>query len=861
MTPLARLVRTGLIAILLLLLTVPVSQAKILKSPSDRPDSEDLFLLGFGELTMHMLDVSGGDEATEAFESANPTLKADFSTNYRMSLFANGTATSDFLLDGALIVDSRIGDEYRTVDPSVWRLKMSVESTEPIWDTWRFTGHGVFDPARQWEVANLDKRLLYQPQEPSRLELLMRLESEQYGVIEGGSIRPSFKDAKFTLHQRSIFGAYADLHGESVGAELVAGKLEGKSFRETTQEGGEYGFRADGTSGPFELTNAPITRGSEEVKIQVRDRFDESTVLSTRTLVRDVDYNVDYLRASILLHRPVASETSSADPVYVVITYDYLREANDDIMGGRARAMSGENFTISGSYLHRNIDDEATGFGVDEPEDLVAGDASFKVDDHTTGYVEVAGSQNPDDDDDYTAARAGIKTNVIDGLTLNADFQRISDQFRSFTNSDLNPTKNQQRWDIGGDYQITESQKATASFGLRRGLEANGLFNRYDGIRDEKIYAAGYRNDLSTTFGFGARLEKREVEDRDNPNDESNYQNRIIVDVDGTLEDFLFFGKFGYAANYEQIRFRNDLDFGKHDANTNQMAVTLTSQPSENADFKIIQRFAARKDRVFDIYDERQDVTILNARYRPHENVNTFTTYEYKRYTTPGESLDLWQDDPNRIDRAATLAIEYLPLDKIKALAKFSRYDQNKATIDSTTRSINDHLLGQLTYFHTHHLSFSAESELRSRSTHSTVQSRDRDWDLGLRVNWNRDRLNEFTVGMLRRWQMFGQGAWNTTVTPAEQINTETKSVTYIALLSGSISLTERFFARGSIKGTLLNEPLDDEKTFARLELGYDSFSWYRFSVGYERIASDNLEDPERDYTGQGVFVRFSGKM
>jgi hypothetical protein len=297
-------IQSGLIAILLGFLAVQTSGAQVGEWPESARNRQDLFLLGFGELTMHVLDVSGN---TDAFERSNPTLKKDFSTNYRLSLLANGNAISDFFVNGAVIVDSRIGDEYRTIDPTVFRLKMSVESTEPLWDGWRFTGHGLYDPNRQWELENLDTRLLTQPQEPSKLELLMRLESDEYGVIEGGSLRPSFKGAKFSLHQRSLFGVYADLHTGQVGAEVVGGKLEGKSFREGTA----VGIRADGTIGPYDLTHAPITRGSEEVKIEVRDRFNESTVLSTRTLVRDIDYNVDYLRGRVLLYRPVPSESIS----------------------------------------------------------------------------------------------------------------------------------------------------------------------------------------------------------------------------------------------------------------------------------------------------------------------------------------------------------------------------------------------------------------------------------------------------------------------------------------------------------------------------------------------------------------------
>jgi len=839
----AKCIRLGILAGLLVVMTISASDAKILKRPDTSPDYQDLFLLGFGELTMQTFNVSGGDSADVAFEQGNPNLKADFGANYRVSLFANGNATRNFRLNGALIIDSRIGEEYYTMDPSVFRLKMSVETTEPIWDGWRFTGHGVFDPHRQWEMANLDKRLLYQPQEPARLELFMRLESDEYGLIEGGSLRPSFQGAKFTLHQRSVFGAYANLHKGRFGGEAVAGKLEGKSFR----EGDVVGIRADGTSGPYDLEHTPITRGSEEIKIQVRDRYDTTTVVSSKMLIREIDYNMDYLRGRVLLHQPVSSETAAGDPIFIVITYDYLREFNDEIFGGRARVTPIDEVTVSGSLLHRNIDSRASGDGIDEPEDVLAADATLKLDDHTTGYIEVAGSENPNAADKNNALRLGAKTEVIDGLTLNADFQKIDDQFRSFTNSDLDPVKNQQRLNLGGSFDLTEDQTFDASYANLQGLEANGHYNHYSGLRDEKIYRAGYRNNFVDPLGFGVRVERRKVQDRNNTAHEDNTQDRALLDVDGKLEDFFIFGKFGYAANYEHIRFRNEVVLGRNDANTNQLALTLTSQPSEQASVKLTQRVAVRSDLELDLYDDRQDATFLTVQLRPGENLNTLTNYEYKRYTVPGSGVKLWQDDPIRSAWAGNFALEYLPLDKIKALGKIGRR-RAKDWVNDSTRT-NDFLLGQVSYFHTHHLSFHAESEVTKSAKHagSVRIERDRVWDLGLRVNWNRDRFHEFTAGLIRRDIQDGL--------------TGTESASYIVLLSGSLSLTERFFARGSVKGILLNDPINDEKTFAKLEVGYDSHDWYRMSIGYERIQSDNDQNSDWDYTGQGIFVRFTGKM
>ncbi|MEZ5359609.1 MAG: hypothetical protein R3F48_12390 [Candidatus Zixiibacteriota bacterium] len=830
----------------LLMLLASQSSAKVFKWQDSSNQDKDLLLLGFGEVTLHYLDVDGN---VNAFEEANPDFKKDFTSNYRLSLFANGNTTGDFTINGAAIIDSRIDDEYRTNDPSLFRLRMSIESTEPIWGAWRFTGKGLYDPNRQWELENLDTRLLTVPQEPAELELLMRLQSDKYGIIEGGSLRSSFRDAKFTLNERSLFGIYADVHteNEAIGAEAVGGKLEGKSYR----EGSAYGVRADGTTGPVNLDNAPVTRGSETVKIEVRDRFDETTILSSTTLTRDIDYTPDYLQGRILLHQPVASETVNGDPVYIVVTYDYLRDDNDEILGGRAKASPVDGVKVSGSYLKRYIDDDATGAGIEEPENLYAGDASVEIDEHTKAYFEAAGSENPNDDDSYSAVRAGAVTEAIKDVKLNVDFQRIDDDFRSFTNSDLNANKNQQRIELGGTVNLTESQTIVGNYTNLRGLEKNGTYNTYDGLLNQDIYSLGYDNNLTEKFAFGAKFERRNKKDRDNEAHEKNYQNRAIGNVRGTFKDFAFLGRFGYNANYELIQFRNEALAGDHDANTNQFAVTLTSEPTERLGIKFGQRFTLENDLELDTYNDRQDISLASVTYRAHDNLNFLTTGEYKRYTQPGNSVSFWQDDPYKVDKSGTFAVEYLPLEKIKAFGKIGRHDlRNYSATDSTAHTITDFAEAQLTYFYTHHLSFNLENEYSHAAKYYSRNDHDKIWDLGFKVNWNRDRLNEFTAGIIRRWHLQHYP-------PTDDI----KATSYIALLSGSVSFTRHIFARGSVKEILLNDPLDDEKRFTRVEVGFDSQDWFRVSLGYERIETDVDDDPDLEYTGQGIFVRFSGKI
>jgi len=843
MSKFTRYLRCCLPGIFLIVFSVQTSFSGVIKKYEPALGADDLFLIGFGELIFHSLSVSGN---VSAFESGNPWLKDGFSSNYRMSLFSNGNLSRKLFVNGTAIIDSRVDDEYRTVDPSIFRLKMSVKSTEPLWDDWRFTGEGMYDPQRRWEIGNLDTRLLTQPQEPARLELLARLESDKYGYIEGGSLRPSFENSSFSLHRRSLFGVFADMNHGKIGFEAVGGKLEGKSFREGTS----VGIRANGTTGPYDLSHAPITRGSEEVKIEVRDRFDSSTVISTKMLLSDIDYNIDYLRGRIILNEPVASETIASDPVFIVITYDYQREENDELAGGRFSLRPNDEFEGGLSWLHRFRDNKAIGAGEDEPDDLGTVDVTFDIDKVGSGYLEFAGSESDDLSGSNQAFRAGVISQVSEKLSVSADFQKVDDQFISFTNSDLNPAKNQQRLNLGGTYDLNEKQSFSLSYGNILGLEAGGQYNPYPGRRDENKYILGYRNRLSKAFRFGLMLEQRDVKNKDNPLNEDNHQRRVVVDLNGTRDEFGFLRQFSYGLHYELIAFRNDLNLGTMDNNTNQAALSLSSKSEKGYHIELIQKIRYQDFKEPGVAGEREDGTFLTIRLQPRKDLSSLLTAEYKRFTRPGDKLSLWPDSPFKIERSGTFALEYLPFENLKTIGKVGRYDRQRWAADSTSRSTDDFAMGQLVWFYKHHLSAATESEYRYIKSEGNVPSRNKTWDLGFKLNWNKDRFNQLTGGIIRRQQI------------AEYPPTpEMKSVSYILLAGGSVSLTRNFFARGSLKTILLREALEDEKTYFQIEAGYEGKSWYRLSIGYEQIENDTKNYPDRYYRGQGIFIRLTGKL
>ena len=120
--------------------------------------------------------------------------------------------------------------------------------------------------------------------------------------------------------------------------------------------------------------------------------------------------------------------------------------------------------------FHRIRDNNAVGAGEDDPDDLGAVDITFDMDRIGSGYFEYANSGRDDLSEDNQAFRAGMVSQVSKKLSVSADFQKIDDRFMSFTNSDLNPTKNQQRLKFGGVYDLNEKQSINISYDNILGL-------------------------------------------------------------------------------------------------------------------------------------------------------------------------------------------------------------------------------------------------------------------------------------------------------------------------------------------------------------------------------------------------------
>ncbi len=123
-------------------------------------------------------------------------------------------------------------------------------------------------------------------------------------------------------------------------------------------------FRGTGGS-LYYLQNQDISVGSEQIWMQVRDK-DSNLVLSQTVLVPAQDYDINYLQGRILLHSPLPATANVAtlvhsaqldgDPVYLVVTYEYVpgfSNVSSLDFGGHADQWFGDHLQLGISDFHQ----------------------------------------------------------------------------------------------------------------------------------------------------------------------------------------------------------------------------------------------------------------------------------------------------------------------------------------------------------------------------------------------------------------------------------------------------------------------------------------------------------------------------
>ncbi len=283
-------------------------------SPKDR----EWVLVGLAEGTMGYNTLSGHAENLAASGAEDRIYK-----DGRVAFFAKGRIKGEWLLTVAADTtrEKAVGDDelFRTIDPDSY-----------------YTLYG--DATGQDYEA------------PSRKKLYVKLEKNQFYALFG-DYSTGLTVTELSRYTRNGTGFKSEYDGDRFSYTAFASSTD-KGFVKDE-------IRGDGTSGLYRLSHSDIVANSETVTIETRDRFKSEKILSSKTLMRHVDYSIDYSTGELYFREPVFSRDEKFNPVYIVVDYETSGGGLKNGMnyGGRGavKLMDGKA-EIGVSHIHEGTD-------------------------------------------------------------------------------------------------------------------------------------------------------------------------------------------------------------------------------------------------------------------------------------------------------------------------------------------------------------------------------------------------------------------------------------------------------------------------------------------------------------------------
>ena len=271
-----------------------------------------------------------------------------------------------------LNLDGRIALYAKGRVTGKWLMTMSYDSDKKEDET-RFAG--VIDPRRYYTIYADRAEQRYDAASIRRLYL--KLERPQFYALFG-DYQTGIDEPVLARYQRSFNGVKAEYRNDEFQATAFGSDTPYRYRREEIQ--------GNGLSGPYALAARDILANSERITLETRDRLRSDRIVETKSLMRNIDYDIDYLAGTLRFREPILSRSSGLDPQFIIAEYEVdgigQRVAN---AGGRVRWTSPDaKLQIGATAIHDETDQSKT--------DLVGADIIFRPGTGTEIRAEFAGS-------------------------------------------------------------------------------------------------------------------------------------------------------------------------------------------------------------------------------------------------------------------------------------------------------------------------------------------------------------------------------------------------------------------------------------------------------------------------------------
>ncbi|MDH5265252.1 MAG: hypothetical protein OEX21_10925, partial [Betaproteobacteria bacterium] len=288
------------------------------------PELRSLIAAGVIEGVVNMRNINARAltpaRAADGFEQELRHFSRDWndgkdSAGARAAFFLKGKIKGDFLLTAAYDSDKDTRDRlFRDIQP---------DEFYPVYGDSAVRG--------------------YDAQSTSRL--YVRVDKDRSYLLWGDFTTQATGDVRrLSNYSRSLTGAKAHFENERVSANVFA-------TRDTTRQVIEE-LRANGTSGPYQLSSSGALVNSEKVEIVTRDRNQPAIVISSLAQSRFTDYEIEPLVGRILFRSPVSSVDRDLNPVFVRVTYEVDQGGEQFwVAGVDAQVKLTDRVEVGGTYV------------------------------------------------------------------------------------------------------------------------------------------------------------------------------------------------------------------------------------------------------------------------------------------------------------------------------------------------------------------------------------------------------------------------------------------------------------------------------------------------------------------------------
>lgn len=277
------------------------------------PEKRDWILVGLAEGTAALQNVKGN---VNSFEGEAD----DVVTDGRVAFFAKGLIKGNWLMTLAVDTDtrrgSRDGEFGGEIDPNAYYTLYGDQTYQEF--------EGV-----------------------SRYPLFVKLEKRQaYALF--GDFDTDITEGRLTKYNRKLTG---------LKTEYIGDDLQVLGFAAETNQGfTKDEIAAEGLSGPYQLTHDQILPQSEEVVVETRDRVRPDIILERKTLVRYLDYTLDYFTGQLIFRLPVDASDADFNPNVIVVDYETSEDAERNVTaGGRVQGQFlDDKLQVGTTFTHEN---------------------------------------------------------------------------------------------------------------------------------------------------------------------------------------------------------------------------------------------------------------------------------------------------------------------------------------------------------------------------------------------------------------------------------------------------------------------------------------------------------------------------